>query len=63
MDLVKCYGEGCKKKEHCLRHTQEDRKAYQAYFTQRVAIKDVDACPFFMDNDDTNQKESENVAV
>lgn len=63
MDLVKCPGDGCKKKEQCLRFTQAPRKVYQSYFTMKVAIKDVDACSFFMDNDENQTKESENVSV
>ena len=46
-DIIKCHGDGCKKRELCLRFTTPPKAKWQAYFLIGVNIKNVDECQFF----------------
>lgn len=46
-DIIKCHGDGCKKRELCLRFTTPPKPKWQAYFLIGVNIKNVDECQFF----------------
>lgn len=47
LDIVKCPGDDCPRKESCLRYTAPERDKYQAFFTMGVNIKDVIKCQFY----------------
>lgn len=47
VDLTKCHGTNCLRRESCVRYTHPPREKYQSYLVEDVAIPDVEKCRFF----------------
>ena len=45
--IVKCTGDGCLKKESCIRFFSEPAEKYQPWFTEEVSIPDKKKCGFY----------------
>lgn len=50
--FVKCTGEGCSKKDTCVRFTSKAAEKYQPWFTESVSIPDKKKCNFYLENGD-----------
>lgn len=48
MDISKCEGTGCAKKESCQRFTHPPRAKFQSWIFMRVAVPDTEKCRFYM---------------
>ena len=46
----KCHGIDCPKKSQCYRFTVEALPKYQPWLVQQVSVPDVNACKFYIDN-------------
>lgn len=46
MDIAKCKGTACARRETCLRYTMPERIKYQNWLFMPVAIKDTATCKF-----------------
>ncbi len=47
LDISKCVGNGCNKKESCLRYTQPPKDKNQSWMHMGISIKVVDDCKYF----------------
>lgn len=47
--IVKCTGEGCDKREQCVRFTSQAAALNQPWFTESVAIPDKKKCKFLIE--------------
>lgn len=55
MDIIsKCTGEGCAKKETCVRFTSPAAAKYQPWMIERVAIPDKSKCRFYWNEEIEN---------
>lgn len=50
MDIAKCKGTDCARRETCLRYTMPERPKYQNWIFMAVAIKDTTKCRFHWEN-------------
>lgn len=48
VDLVKCPGTNCLKKDNCVRFLKPARPFWQAYLTMEISIPVVSSCRFHM---------------
>lgn len=47
MDIAKCKGTGCARRDACLRFTMPERAKYQNWIFMPVAVKDTLTCRFY----------------
>lgn len=52
MDISKCHGVNCPKRDSCLRFTAEARPKWQAYIIQQVSVPFPESCKFFWSNEE-----------
>lgn len=47
MDIAKCKGIDCARRDTCIRFTMPERPKYQNWIFMLVAIKDTNTCRFY----------------